>query len=77
MLRHRNKLKFIKNVKENAKTIPGYRCQSYVRQPLVSIVMIVFFAMLANANEWAEIETFAKKKETWLREHLDLGLCKL
>ncbi len=34
--------------------------------------MIVFFAMPANANEWAEIETFAKKKEIWLREHLDL-----
>lgn len=34
--------------------------------------MIVFFAVLANANEWAEIETFAKKKEKWLREHLDL-----
>ncbi len=62
----------IEAVKENAKTIPDYRNQSYVRHPLVSIVMIVFFAMPANANEWAEIETFAKKKEIWLREHLDL-----
>jgi hypothetical protein len=26
----------------------------------------------ANANEWAEIEVFAKKKEKWLRQHLDL-----
>ncbi len=34
--------------------------------------MIVFFAVLANADEWAEIETFAKKKEKWLRDHLDL-----
>lgn len=62
----------IKAVKKNAETIPDYRHQSYVRHPLASIVMIVFFAVLANADEWAEIETFAKKKEKWLREHLDL-----
>ena len=59
-------------VKKNAETIPDHRHQSYVRHPLVSIVMIVFFAVLANADEWAEIETFAKKKEKWLRGHLDL-----
>ena len=62
----------IEAVKKNAGAIQDYRHQSYVRHPLVSIVMIVFFAVLANADEWAEIETFAKKKEKWLREHLDL-----
>ena len=34
--------------------------------------MIIFFAVLANANEWYEIETFAKKKEKWLRRYLEL-----
>lgn len=63
---------FIESVKENAKTVQDYRHQSYVRHPLVSIIMIVFFAVLANADEWAEIETFAKRKEKWLRQHLDL-----
>lgn len=48
--------------KKNAETIPDYRHPSYVRHPLTSIVMIVFFAVLANADEWAEIETFAKKE---------------
>lgn len=62
----------IEAVKENAGTVKDYRHQSYIRHPLVSIIMIVFFAVLANADEWAEIETFAKKKEKWLREHLDL-----
>ncbi|MEG1293914.1 MAG: transposase family protein [Clostridium sp.] len=34
--------------------------------------MITFFAMLANANEWVEIEIFAKAKEKWLRKYLEL-----
>lgn len=34
--------------------------------------MIIFFATLSNANEWAEIESFAKKKEAWLRRYLEL-----
>jgi hypothetical protein len=34
--------------------------------------MFVFFATLSNANEWAEIESFAKKKEAWLRRYLEL-----
>jgi len=32
----------------------------------------VLFAIMANANEWAEIETFGKKKEKWLRTFLKL-----
>lgn len=34
--------------------------------------MITFFAMLANANAWVEIEIFVKAKEKWLRKHLEL-----
>ena len=34
--------------------------------------MIVFFAVLGNANEWGEIESFAKRKEKWLRKYLEL-----
>lgn len=53
----------IEAVKKNAEIIQDYRNQSYIRHPLVSIVMLVFFAVLANANEWAEIETFAKRRK--------------
>lgn len=59
-------------IKKRASTIKDYRNESYVRHLLVDVVMITFFAMLANANEWADIEVFAKEKETWLRKYLEL-----
>lgn len=62
----------IQTIRGYAETVEDYRHSSYIRHPLASIIMIVFFAVLANANEWAEIEVFAKKKEKWLRQHLDL-----
>ena len=33
---------------------------------------MVFFALLANANEWVEIEAFAKEHEDFLRGYLEL-----
>lgn len=33
---------------------------------------IIFFAVLGNADEWGEIESFAKRKEMWLRKYLEL-----
>jgi predicted transposase YbfD/YdcC len=36
------------------------------------IIAIVFFATLANANEWVAIEIFAKEHEEFLRQHLEL-----
>lgn len=62
----------IKDIQKYADTVHDYRNQSYVRHKLSDIIMIVFFATLSNANEWAEIESFAKKKETWLRRYLEL-----
>ena len=62
----------IKDIQKYADTVHDYRNQSYVRHKLSDIIMIVFFATLSNANEWAEIESFAKKKEAWLRRYLEL-----
>ncbi|GHV24050.1 putative transposase YncI [Clostridia bacterium] len=59
-------------VKELAGKIPEYRHPSYIKHRLADVVMIHFFAMLANANEWYDIEVFAKAKESWLRKYLDL-----
>lgn len=59
-------------IKKKAATIKDYRHESYTRHLLVDVVMITFFAMLANANEWADIELFAKAKEKWLRKYLEL-----
>ncbi len=62
----------IKTIKKYADSVPDYRHPSYTRHLLGDIIMIVFFAILGNANEWGEIESFAKKKERWLRKYLEL-----
>lgn len=62
----------IHEIKKNADAIPDYRHPSYIRHLVGDIVMIVFFALLGNANEWGEIESFAKSKEKWLRRYLEL-----
>ena len=41
-----------------------------VKHKLVDIVMIVLFAILANADEWEEIEDFAHANEGFLRQYL-------
>ncbi len=62
----------IKEIQKYADAVHDYRHPSYVKHKLSDIIMIVFFATLSNANEWAEIESFAKKKEAWLRRYLEL-----
>ena len=59
--------RLIRKIKKHADAVPDYRHPSYVRHLLGDIIMIVFFAVLGNADEWAEIEAFAKVKEKWLR----------
>lgn len=43
-----------------------------VKHKMEDIILITLFAILAKCNEWTEIESFAKKKEKWLREYLEL-----
>lgn len=62
----------IRELKKNADAIPDYRHPSYTRHPLGDVVMIAFFALLGNANEWGEIESFARRKEKWSRKYLEL-----
>ena len=62
----------IREIKQYADAVPDYRHPSYTKHLLGDIIMIVFFAILGNANEWGEIESFAKRKETWLRKYLEL-----
>ena len=38
-----------------------------IRHKMEDIILIVLFAILAKCNEWTEIESFAKKKEKWLK----------
>lgn len=62
----------IQDIKNHADKVPDYRHPSYTKHLLGDIIMIVFFAVLGNANEWGEIESFAKRKEKWLRKYLEL-----
>lgn len=64
--------RLIRKIKKHADAVPDYRHPSYVQHLLGDIIMIVFFAVLGNADEWAEIEAFAKVKENWLRKYLEL-----
>ena len=49
------------------------RYQPNVRHKIEDIILITLFALLAKCNEWTEIESFAKKKEKWLRKYLELS----
>ena len=62
----------IRKIKGYADTVRDYRHASYVKHLLGDIIMITFFAILGNADEWGEIESFARKKEKWLRKYLEL-----
>lgn len=48
------------------------RQQGKVLHKLSEIIGISFFAMLANANEWEEIECFCQEQEEFLREYFEL-----
>lgn len=53
-------------------TIHDCRQQAKVRHKLVDVFVIVLFATLANANEWEEIEEFAREYEDFIREYVEL-----
>jgi predicted transposase YbfD/YdcC len=48
------------------------RQQSKVKHLMSDIIAIVFFASLANANEWIEMYCFAVTNEKFLRKYLEL-----
>jgi len=52
---------------------PDRREKHKVLHKLKDIIAIVFFARLANAHDWVEIEIFAKKQERFLRKYLELA----
>lgn len=52
--------------------IEDKRQEKKVRHKLLDIVVIVLFAKLANADDWEEIEIFAKSNEKFLRQYIEL-----
>jgi predicted transposase YbfD/YdcC len=43
-----------------------------IRHKMSDIIALVFFALLANANDWVSIEIFGREHETLLRKYLEL-----
>jgi predicted transposase YbfD/YdcC len=62
----------LKELRERLDIITDTRHESYIRHKLLDVIMITLLAVLANANEWIEVECFAKKKEKWLKKFLEL-----
>lgn len=48
------------------------RQQSKVRHKLKDIVVIVLFATLANADDWVEVEMFARYHQDYIRKYVPL-----
>ena len=48
------------------------REQHKVKHLMKDIIAIVYFAVVANANEWTQIHYFAVEKEKFLRKYLKL-----
>ena len=48
------------------------RQEKKVRHKMSDIIALVFFAMLANADEWVAIEIFCKEHEKFLKRYLEL-----
>ena len=53
-------------------TVVDRRQEKKVRHKMKDIIALVFFAMLANANLWVEIEIFGQEHEKFLRRYLEL-----
>ncbi len=52
--------------------IEDKRQEKKVKHKLLDIVVIVLFAKLANADDWQEVEIFAKSNEDFLRQYIEL-----
>ena len=65
-------INILKELSDEMNDISDPRDEAYVRHKLGDIIIIMIFAVMANANEWIEIEMFGKKKESWLRTFLEL-----
>ena len=62
----------MKTLLDYVSTVTDSRQEKKVLHKMMDIIMIVFFAMLANADDWVEMEVFAREHEDFLRNYLEL-----
>ena len=63
---------FMKALLDYVSTVTDIRQEKKVLHKMMDIIMLVFFAMLANADDWVEMEVFGKEHEKFLRNYLEL-----
>lgn len=62
----------MKTLLDYVSTVKDLRQEKKVLHKMMDIIMLVFFAMLANADDWVEMEVFGKEHEEFLRNYLEL-----
>lgn len=62
----------MKNVLKYLDLVMDVRQEKKVLHKMKDIILLVFLALLANADEWTEIEIFGKEHEKFLRRYLEL-----
>ena len=62
----------MKTLLDYASTVTDLRQEKKVLHKMMDIIMLVFFATLANADDWVEMEVFGKEHEKFLRNYLEL-----
>lgn len=62
----------MKEILDYAGTVMDIRQEKKVLHKMADIILLVFFATLANADDWVEIEMFGKEHEAFLRNYLEL-----
>lgn len=62
----------MKALLDYASTVTDMRQEKKVLHKMADIIMLVFFATLANADDWVEMEVFGKEHEKFLRNYLEL-----
>ena len=60
----------LKHLKNQAKSLTDKRIKRKCKYKIWDIVCVALLAVIANCNEWEEIEIFAKKNKEWLRKFL-------
>ena len=60
------------NILQWLNSVIDLRQEKKVKHLMKDIIAIVFFAKIANADEWTQIHYFAVEKESYLRKYLEL-----
>ena len=58
----------MKEILKTIELIEDKRQEKKVRHKLLGVVVVVLFAKLANADDWEEVEIFAKSNEEFLKQ---------